>query len=133
MILVDTSIWIEHLRSGNSRLRALLADDQVLTHAFVVGEIACGTLRNRSKILEHLNALPSARSATDDDVLTLVEERTLWGKGIGWVDAHLLASALLTRCRLWTFDRALDRVAGALGLTRSCRSRRRPKTADWWL
>jgi predicted nucleic acid-binding protein len=117
MILVDTSIWIEHLRFGNSTLRGLLADNQALTHALVIGEIACGTLRNRSQILEDLSALPSARSATDEDVLTLIEERVLWGKGIGWVDAHLLASALLTHCRLWTFDRSLSRAAGELDLT----------------
>lgn len=112
MILVDTSVWIDHLHSGNSSLRDLLAQGQVATHPFVIGEIACGELRSREQILDDLKALPMATPATDQEVMTLIEERKLWGKGIGWVDAHLLACAILSRCSLWTLDRALNRTAG---------------------
>jgi predicted nucleic acid-binding protein len=83
VILVDASVWIEHLRSGSCALIGLLGEGQVSTHPFVVGEIACGELRNRRRILEDLQALPLAVPASDDEVLELIEERKLWGKGIG--------------------------------------------------
>ena len=91
-------------------------EGRILTHPFVIGEIACGNLRQRGVILEALRELPSATVAAHDEVLRLVEERRLWGSGIGWLDAHLVASALLTGCRLWTLDRRLRRVAGVAGL-----------------
>jgi predicted nucleic acid-binding protein len=116
LILVDTSVWVEHLRSDTPALAGLLDEAQVSTHPFVIGEIACGALRNRRRILEDLQALPLAVAASDDEVLTLIETRKLWGKDLGWVDAHLLASAVLSRCRLWTYDSALHRAAGSLGL-----------------
>jgi predicted nucleic acid-binding protein len=116
VILVDTSVWIDHLRFGNGTLRRLLADDQVGTHPFVLGEIACGGLRKRAEILLDLQALPRAISATDDEVLAFIEERRLWGKGIGWVDAHLLASAVLSKIALWTLDGALNRAAHSVGI-----------------
>ena len=116
MILVDTSIWVEHLHSGSERLNALLRDGLVLTHPFVVGEIACGVLRNREEILRLLAALPEARVAEHDEVMRLVESSRLHGRGIDWVDAHLLASALLSRAALWTSDRSLSRVASSLGI-----------------
>ena len=114
MILVDTSVWIEHLRGGSERLRSLLHDDQVLCHPFVVGELACGTLRNREEILDNLRALPEARVAEQEEVLRFLEEHHLYGHGLGWVDAHILASTLLTRCSLWTMDRPLQRAATGL-------------------
>jgi predicted nucleic acid-binding protein len=122
VILVDTSVWIEHLRSGSAKLVRLLRSGQVWTHAFIIGEIACGDLRNRSRILADLAALPLAVSATDEEVLRLIDERKLWGKGIGWVDAHLLASAALSKCPLWTLDNALRRAANSLGADATARS-----------
>jgi predicted nucleic acid-binding protein len=116
MILVDTSVWIEHLRAGNDRLKALLFDEQVLCHPFVVGELACGTLQRREEILTILKALPEAHLLDHDEVMNFLEARRLYGRGIGWVDAHLLASTLLTGCSLWTLDKPLRRAAAALSL-----------------
>ncbi len=114
MILVDTSVWIEHFRAGSDRLRTLLFDEQVLCHPFIVGELACGTLQNRSEILSMLKTLPEVHLLEHEEVLSFLEARRLYGRGIGWVDAHLLASTLLTRCTLWTFDKPLRRAAAAL-------------------
>lgn len=114
MILVDTSVWIEHLRAGNRRLKALLDEEQVLTHSFVIGELACGTLRNRTEVMALLEVLPQAREAEYREVLEFVERAQLHGHGIGWVDVHLLASARLSSAALWTFDRPLFKVASTL-------------------
>ena len=114
MILVDTSVWIDHLRRGNDQLRSLLLDEQVLCHPFIVGELACGTLRNRGEILTMLKALPEAHLVAHDEVLSFLEARHLYGRGIGWVDANLLAATLLTGCTLWSFDKPLRRAAAAL-------------------
>ena len=116
MILVDTSVWIEHLRSGSERLRSLLYDEQALCHPFVVGELACGTLRNRQEVLSLVRALPEARVAEQEEVLRFLEARRLYGRGLGCGDAHLLASALLTGCRLWTLDKPLRKAAAAVGV-----------------
>jgi predicted nucleic acid-binding protein len=116
MILVDTSVWIEHLRAGNQRLKTLLFDEQVLCHPFVVGELACGTLQKRGEILSMLKALPKAQLLEHEEVLSFIEARRLYGRGIGWVDAHLLASTLLTGCALWTLDKPLRRAAAALNV-----------------
>jgi hypothetical protein len=116
MILVDTSVWIAHFRKGGSSLAELLSEALVLVHPFVVGELACGNLRNRARILTDLEALPSPVSATHEEVIRLIEDRKLWGLGIGWIDAHLLASALLSDCQLWTLDRRLVRAATAAGV-----------------
>ena len=116
MILVDTSVWIQHLRKGSERLKSLLDEEQVLCHPFVVGELACGTLHNRHEVLSLLRALPQARVAEHEEVLHLLEGRHLYGRGLGWVDAHLLASALLTGCTLWTFDKPPGRAAAALDI-----------------
>ncbi len=116
MILVDTSVWVSHLRKSEPRLAVLLTDGLVLVHPFVIGEIACGNLRNRNTVLRNLQALPLALTAGQSEVLHLIERHRLWGRGIGWVDAHLLASARLTGCRLWTLDRRLDAAARLLGL-----------------
>ncbi len=114
MTLVDTSVWIDHFRGGNRRLKSMLYDDQVLTHPFIVGELACGMIRNRKEILRLLSTLPETRLADHQEVLSLVENHGLYGRGIGWVDAHLLASTLLSGAALWTFDKHLSRVAVAL-------------------
>jgi predicted nucleic acid-binding protein len=116
MILVDTSIWVDHLRRGNSALAHLLEVGEAVTHPFVVGELACGSLRNRLEILDLLHALPQVREAGHTEVLILIEKKKLFGQGIGWIDAHLLASALLSDARIWTSDRRLSRAAAILGI-----------------
>ena len=114
MILVDTSVWVDHLREGNARLQALLRAEQVLVHPFVIGELACGNLRNRDEVLRLLEALPAARQADHRETLELVQRQHLAGLGLGWIDAHLLASSLLSEARLWTLDRRLARAATQL-------------------
>lgn len=114
MILVDTSVWIAHFRTGNERLRGLLQEERVLTHPFVVGELSCGSIRHRVEILGLLKALPEARVAEHQEVLSFVENHRLYGRGIGWIDAHVLASALLSGCPLWTLDKKLSKVASTL-------------------
>jgi hypothetical protein len=116
LILVDTSVWIAHFRTGGSKLGDLLRQDLVMAHPFVRGELACVNLRNRARILSDLEALPSAVSATHEEVLRLVDARRLWGLGIGWIDAHLLASALLSDCLLWTLDGKLAGAGAAAGV-----------------
>jgi hypothetical protein len=118
MILVDTSVWIDHLRVGDPKLGSLLQDGHVLTHPCVIGELALGQLSHRREILGLLRNLPHARTATDTEVLHLVDHRHLFGLGIGYVDAHLLAATLLTAgARLWTRDKRLAMAAAHLGLT----------------
>ncbi len=112
MTLVDTSVWIDHFRRRNARLCSLLEAAEVATHPFVIGELACGSFRNRTEVLALLDALPKVACATDADVRGWIESGRLWGCGIGWSDLHLLASARLSRCRLWTLDARLRRVAG---------------------
>jgi predicted nucleic acid-binding protein len=116
VILVDTSVWVEHLCHGLPRLATLLQEGEVLIHPWVIGELACGNLRNRSQVLELLRGLPAATEASDAEVLLLIERDRLMGRGIGYVDAHLLASARLSHCRLWTQDRRLAAVAQEKGL-----------------
>jgi predicted nucleic acid-binding protein len=116
MILADTSVWIDHLRTLNPEMQTLLLNKRILMHPFVIGEIACGTLRDRTALLASLRDLRQSRLATGEEVFELVERRRLWGRGIGWVDAHLLASALLTRCRLWSFDQQLQAAARLLNI-----------------
>jgi hypothetical protein len=115
-MLVDTSIWVEHLRRGDPALGALLSREEVECHPFIVGELACGSLRRRSEILALLHRLPRVPVASHDEVLAFVEGHRLIGRGIGWIDAHLLASAALDRTRLWTRDRRLSDVARGLDL-----------------
>ena len=115
-ILADTSVWIDHLRSANALLATRLELGEIWSHPFIVGELACGNLANRREILQRLEALPRAEVAEHPAVLAFLEAHRLQGRGIGWVDAHLLASARLTRLRLWTLDRPLRRLARQLGL-----------------
>lgn len=117
MILVDTSVWITHLRDGVGRLALLLEDGQVLGHPWVAGELALGTLAQRHVVLELLANLPQATTASDPEVMTLIETRQLFGRGIGFVDAHLLAATMLTDgSRLWTADQRLAAAAADLGV-----------------
>ena len=117
MILVDTSIWIDHLRGGDNGLAAKLDAGQVLTHPLVIGELAMGDLRPRDVVLRSLTQLAQAVVARDDEVLAYVERLVLHGRGIGYIDAHLLAStALSPDTQLWTRDRRLAEIAAELGL-----------------
>jgi len=117
VILVDTSVWIDHLRNRNIRLNSLLLNATVLIHPFVIGELACGTLHNRKRILNLLGDLPAGRVADDREVLYFIEQNDLMGCGVGYIDAHLLASVSLSSpARLWTLDRKLNDVAVRLGL-----------------
>jgi hypothetical protein len=115
VILVDTSVWIDHLRGGNPALAALLQTDLVLTHHFVIGELACGNLRNRAEVLGLLQCLPRAPSATEEEALLFIENHTLMGRGIGYIDTHLLAATVLRDARLWTKDKSLKGVAEQMG------------------
>lgn len=117
MILVDSSVWIDHLRTGEPTLVELLNSNNVLAHPFVVGELACGNLKNRKMLLSLLQDLPTIQVATDDEVLFFVERHNLMGKGIGYVDAHLLAAVMLEgTARLWTRDKRLGSVAETMKL-----------------
>lgn len=116
MILVDTSVWVAHLRDGNIGLEKLLNNGHAATHAFIIGELACGTLRNRAEILSYLCALPLATHAEHEEVMDFIENHRLMGKGLGYVDMHLLAAALLTNIPFWTLDKKMGKVASSLGL-----------------
>jgi predicted nucleic acid-binding protein len=118
VILVDTSLWVDHLRSSSRDLVAALTDGEVLGHPHVTGELACGNLRNRTAILRLLRDLPRAVVATEEEALRCIERHRLHGRGLGWTDVHLLASALLTPARLWTLDAALAREARRCGVDR---------------
>ncbi|MCU0838905.1 MAG: type II toxin-antitoxin system VapC family toxin [Rhodospirillales bacterium] len=117
MILVDTSVWVDHLRAGDKILEALLQSGRVLVHPFVVGELALGHLRQRRAILTALQDLPRAKAASADEVLHFIEWHALAGQGLGYVDVHLLASTRLTPgSSLWTRDGRLAAAAERLGL-----------------
>ena len=117
MILVDSSVWVAHLRAADLGLTALLEAGQVLCHPLVIGEIAVGNLKNRAGVLGSLSSLPLANVATDSEVLGLIERRRLYGSGVGYADFHLLTAALLTpNARLWTRDRRLLAAAEQLGV-----------------
>jgi predicted nucleic acid-binding protein len=125
VILVDTSVWVDHLRAGDKALAALLDTGVVLTHPFVIGELALGNLRQREIVLNALSDLPHASVAADVEVLHFIDRHTLFGRGIGYVDAHLLAAAQLTaRTELWTKDKRLHGVAVDLGLAITLDQRR---------
>jgi predicted nucleic acid-binding protein len=117
LILVDTSIWIDHLRGDNAALKRLLNAGGVLTHPFVIGELALGRMRQREIILAALSDLPRAELATDAEVLGFINREALFGRGVGYIDVHLLASVRLTAgAELWTRDTRLRHVAEDMGL-----------------
>ena len=119
MILVDTSIWIDHLHRGNDALQYLLDANAVALHHFVYGEIALGNLKDRARVLKDLSKIPRALTVSHEYVASLVGDRRLFGSGIGWIDAHLLASALARGDLVWTRDRRLEVVASRLGIDAS--------------
>lgn len=117
MILVDTSIWVDHLRKGDKGLTQLLTQGLVCTHPMVIGELACGNLQNREPLIRLWQSLPAAVEASHEEVLFLLESHNLMGLGIGYVDVHLLAASLLSGdTTLWTRDKRLAKVANSLGV-----------------
>ena len=114
MVLVDTSIWVAHLRQGSRQLEKLLMDAEVMCHPFIIGELACGNLKNRIEIITLLQSLPMASMIEFDEFLFFIDKNRLIGKGIGFVDVHLLASAQLTGVPLWTADKKLRFAADQL-------------------
>jgi predicted nucleic acid-binding protein len=117
VILVDTSVWVDHLRAGDRALAALLQAGMVLAHPFVIGELALSNLRQREIVLSALSDLPHASVATDAEVLHFIDHHALFGRGVGYLDAHLLAAVKLTAgAQLWTNDKRLHKVADQLRL-----------------
>jgi predicted nucleic acid-binding protein len=116
MVLVDTSVWVAHLRHGKVGLDAFLNNGQVVCHPFVIGELACGNLQHRSEILSLLATLPLAFQASPEEVLEFIDRHRLMGRGLGYIDMHLLASARLTGVSLWTLDKKLHEAAKKLGV-----------------
>jgi predicted nucleic acid-binding protein len=115
VILVDTSVWIDHFRRSDQDLVALLESDDVLSHPFVIGELACGNIRNRDEILRLFRRLPSAPVATHHETLEFIEQWSLMGRGVGYVDVHLLAAVALSgTARIWTKDKQLASVAAQM-------------------
>ena len=117
MVLVDTSVWVSHLRESNSILEQYLNKGEVISHPFVIGELACGNIKNRSEILSLFGALPKSDTLTDEEVLFFIEKNSLMGKGLGLIDIHLLASAILSKSGLWTLDVKLRQEAHILGIS----------------
>lgn len=116
MILVDTSIWIDHFRHGDAELRKIIEDDRLLCHPVVIGELALGSLRDRDAIMTYLAAQPEALIASHDEVMVMIDQHSIFSMGIGYTDAHLLASALIDRRSiLWTRDKRLAAAAQKAG------------------
>ena len=115
-MLVDTSVWIDHFRRSHPALVAALEQGDAECHDFVLGELACGTLPRRDEVLLLLRMLPRIAPVAPDEAMTLIAERRLWGRGLGWVDVNLLGAALVAGTRLWTLDRRLRRAAHSLGI-----------------
>lgn len=115
-MLVDTSVWIDHFRRSHHDLESLLEEGLVLTHPFVIGELACGSLAKRAQVLDLLKALPTVLIATTEEAHALVDRHRLFGTGLGWIDVHLLASAKLSQQPLWTLDRRLRAASVKVGL-----------------
>jgi predicted nucleic acid-binding protein len=117
MILVDTSVWIDHLRSGDKKLAHQLESTQVLIHPLVIGELACGNLSNRTEVLALLANLPRVVTATDEEVLFFIEQHQLMGRGVGYIDAHLLSSTFLgSPAKIWTRDKRLAEISVELDI-----------------
>lgn len=114
MTLVDTSVWVDHLRNGNDALTELLLMDKVACHPMVIGELACGNLKRRKEILALLQALPMIERVSDDEILFFIEQHHLSGLGLGLIDIHLLASCAISHTSLWTLDSRLQRAADEL-------------------
>ncbi len=117
IVLVDTSVWISHFRKGNAQLQDFLIEGKVACHPFIIGELACGNLKNRQEILALLEALPKTVLAGHEEVLYFIELHRLMGKGLGYIDTHLLASTQLSEVLLWTLDNNLKDAANELNLS----------------
>ena len=115
-VLVDTSVWIKHLREGDKNLIQLLEQGLVACHPFIIGELACGGIKNRHEIISLLNDLPSTDVLDHYEIMEFIEYRQIMNKGIGYVDAHLVGSALVSETPLWTFDKALRKIAHQLSI-----------------
>lgn len=116
MMLIDTSVWIDHLRNDNSSLAELLINEEVYIHPFIIGELACGFLKNKQEILRLLHDLPFITPASDQEVLFFIEKNKLMGQGLGYVDLHLLASTHLNKTTIWTLDKKLISISKKLHL-----------------
>jgi len=116
MVLVDTSVWVRHFREGDPHLKQLLNDGQVMCHPYIVGELACGNLKNRREVLSLLQLLPCATMAQHEEVLRFIELHHLTGKGLGYIDVHLCASALLSGVPIWSYDKKLNEANEMLGI-----------------
>ena len=125
-ILVDTSVWIKHLRENEKNLVRLLEQGLVACHPFIIGELACGGIKNRHEIISLLNDLPSTDILDHYDIMEFIEYRKIMNKGIGYVDVHLLGSALVTETPLWTFDKALKKIANQLSISYDIKFKRQP-------
>ncbi len=117
MVLVDTSVWVFHFREGNAALEKLLNKGRVVCHRFIIGEIACGNIKNRTEILTLLQLLPLATQAKHEEVMEFIEINGLMGRGLGYIDMHLSASAKLAGIPMWTFDKRLDETNKELGVS----------------
>jgi predicted nucleic acid-binding protein len=116
MIIVDTSIWVDHLSKGCSELELLLNDNKVIVHPYVIGELACGNIRNRKLILSYLTALPSVPVITSSEYFMFIDSNKLTGQGLGFVDIHILGSAFLVGLKVYTRDKALLHASEKLGI-----------------
>ena len=116
MVLVDTSVWVDHLRFGNPRMVSLLEEGDVVCHPFIIGELACGHLPDRARTLRWIHDLPRTGTASQDEVMALIEAHRLMSLGLGFIDIHLLASARLSGVPIWTLDAPFKKAAAKLGL-----------------
>jgi predicted nucleic acid-binding protein len=116
MVLVDTSVWVRHLRQGEPNLERLLTDGEGMYHPFVVGELACGNIRNRTEILSLIQILPLVTEAKHAEVLQFIEQNHLTAKGLGYIDVHLCASAILMGVPMWTYDRMRNEINEGMGI-----------------
>lgn len=116
MILIDTSVWIGHFRKHNEKLADLLLNDQVQVHHFVIGELACGDLKQREEILDYLHNLPQATQASPAEIFHFIHMHQLYSKGLGFIDVHLLAATFLSKTKIWTLDLKLENQAKKLGV-----------------
>jgi len=117
MILVDTSVWIDHFHHSDEDLKELLLSNQVCIHPFILGELCCGNISNRKEVLSLLRTLRSIDLVLDEEVFILIEDRKLYGKGLGFIDIHLLASAMIHQVPIWTRGKSLKQIAGDLGIS----------------
>jgi predicted nucleic acid-binding protein len=111
MVLVDTSIWIDHFKNGNNQLIELLDNGEVFCHPFIIGELACGYIKNRQEIITALRALPQSAFIEHDEIMVFIEKNNIMGKGLGYIDIAILGSSLVTGIPLWTFDQKLNAIA----------------------